>query len=1197
LSKKVELSDYPDITLEFPDEATPEQIQKYVDEKYPEQAVATPPPQHSWTDTVRGVGSKVSEWLNLPDAVNAARGIVSPFTELLPDIGKKLADATHDPKVAAEDFAKTVTNPDHWVAGLEDTANSLSAPFKGSEWVTHPWTTAVSALMYLTGAQIKTAVPSRSWKGGFKEMDPIPPDEAVTEAPKIATEAPPKPTQPAVSAEPPTISSASFFDGIKKKALDIEKMGKDASVDHAKELQDIQEFLKNPTVENGRDLADSYGIRVNNLSPETLFDKPETLGETSETLRTSTLDIDALVDEVVNFDDPEYRTKVFNPDRFTTSGDVHYFIDKVAAKEVANPKRKTLVQTEQEAHAYLQEKAKVGLGYDLSDLKTISKSFEEADSQIQGWTDVMVESKKRLDVLAKAAKESGSPLDKTKFGAHYAYHTDLVNTLKGVSTSSSRILGAYRIKHNGFPIKWSELTPEMVEADAAVKKLVTDGASDLDGLLNNYNPAEDVASLNKKANNIYGTKFWNSMLEYTNGNILASPGVYKIQLLTNVPKLFYDQVYTPYSEALMNKVFRRGEEYIPDRANLAEANSRAVAMFHAAVDAFIYNPLDNIAKKFPMDGSWGQKGGGFGGPKAEPTTKATLSQFLLDLLDAPEKMEDAVYDASHQYGASKVQDVVNDKAPKILSQEYLTGSKDGGIFWKAFDALGASVRLPAYGALSVLDAPFKMVHYRAERAALAYKEIAKQGLESPEAASKAIETLMQDVDKFAEGIPIQGTAKYLKKIETIHAKSIDAANKGVWQEDMSGQAAAFSTWLQHVPFARFLLFRFFKTPVNLLKETYYHTPVLGALNKTMMEDLQGTNGVSAQNKAILKQLTGTLVFMGGMYVVKNGWYVGKHHQDVKTAFKDAGIPENAIYIPSANKWIETRRLDPYFMPLDFIYDLNYLEGLIDADRYDELANTAILFFGNSVLNKTYLQSTSNFFNMLADPEYKSEQWLTSIETSLLPRSGLSKAAQDSEDALQREVRGYLDAYRNIYDRQENRPMLDWLGVEKKNDGRLASLKQTKTLWDRPVLMEAANLGVTIPAVPKTLYGHELTDEEYHQYQSAINTQFHLESTLENIIDTPEWKNSESMAIKAEIFKKVISSVRSAAGAWFMTATPERRKDIANEAQTGVAKLLQQGMPNKLDGVQTNWSEVVKPKPKVKIDDNTSFQDFVSQQGL
>jgi len=833
-----------------------------------------------------------------------------------------------------------------------------------------------------------------------------------------------------------------------------------------------------------------------------------------------------------------------------TYGDVARVIDTIAADKISKDTVggvRTLESVREEATARANE-----LGFDLNELRLLKESLHTTPEKVNAWMDFLVKDSEVLCKLRDEANKAQTPEAMAAFQEHLIFTTEVTALLKGISADSSRILGSRRIRIDGNSID-----------QLSVKKALTE----FNGLKEG-----DAAGMVDRIKKLKGSPLGNILLEYTNINILASPTVHAFNFLGNTIKPFIEVGQT-YGEAAFGRLFKNSKDY-SNRVTLGEANAYAAAMLQTAAEVFIRRPVLGVSKMVK------------GIPEYLEGKKFT--DVLKDIIDAPEKLEQYLNTTGIDPSMSKGIEAGN---AGTLSSAYLKETKAGKLFdnivgestfgevmWKTLDVLGASGRDASYGLLTVFDKPFKELHYNGMLAREVYRASLQKEFKSVAERTAWVERMSEDVMKYRMKEDFNVTdADQLKLIQHIDKQALTAAREGTWQADLGKSGQAMERLFSTHPAWKILGVRFFKTPVNLLKEISRNSP-LSLLMENTRADLYGKNGIRAQTKAFARQMTGGLILLGAWSLVDSNIITGSHPPDQREALLAAGIPEYSIKI--GDKYYQYNRFDPYLIPLAVIADTintaRYLDvtRLDDGDMWLDVGAILALSLGNSIFNKTWATQLGDIFETIKDPKRNFFRISKDILTPMLPASGLARFVNAQSDPLMRECESILDVVKNTYVPKDSRPALDWLGMEKEHNRRIG-MKIDSPVDKDPIYLEAARLGMHVESIGDRISMAKgevkLTPDEHWKLQKSVDDNLHMREYLNDFISRDSYKGM-SDAAKEETLKKIISIFHRRAKYAFMSDEDDIRNLLIQDTQRRVNLLT---APPSTEG-SGNVNEFIRP---------------------
>lgn len=311
------------------------------------------------------------------------------------------------------------------------------------------------------------------------------------------------------------------------------------------------------------------------------------------------------------------------------------------------------------------------------------------------------------------------------------------------------------------------------------------------------------------------------------------------------------------------------------------------------------------------------------------------------------------------------------------------------------NGVGTIVNLPSR-LLVGQDEIFKQLAYRSYLFAKYAKEARLQGLAKPEEiADWAAQRMLKDFDA-------NGVAK--DKIGLQRAREV------TFTQDLE---YGFGKWLQEgsskFPPMR-LVVPFVRTPTNIFRWTWQHTPGIGMLQRQMMDDIRA--GGDRARLATAKQITGAAFYTIALGGVMSGMITGggPSDPDQRRALEATGWKPYSIRING--KYYSYDRGDPFFMPFGLVADLNEIAGHLKDGDVSQLAGGMTLAMAKNMSNKTYMQGITNVINAYGDAvSGRSTTGLDSWAYRTVGAFVPSAVAQFKDDPDLHEVRSVMDAFR------------------------------------------------------------------------------------------------------------------------------------------------------------------------------------------
>jgi len=415
---------------------------------------------------------------------------------------------------------------------------------------------------------------------------------------------------------------------------------------------------------------------------------------------------------------------------------------------------------------------------------------------------------------------------------------------------------------------------------------------------------------------------------------------------------------------------------------------------------------------------------------------------------------------------------------------------------------GEIVRLPSK-ALEVEDEFFKAVNRRSELAAEAYRLAAKEA--------------KGDKAKFEE--LYRG---YLNNpTDKMREQADEYARYATFQNQLIGRSKDVQAFVNKYPEFR-LLVPFIRTPVNILKAARDRS-LLAPTTRQFWAEVHA--GGRRRDRALSKVslgtgITGTIGYLYGQDLVTGG---GPRDPGERAALLATGWQPYSFKI--GDTYYSYARLEPISTVLGVSADFFSLK---DNLRKDEAENVPVLLamsLAKNVLDKTFLQGISNFFEAVIDPDRYGERYLEGLAASFIPNvlpqtaRGVDPTLRETEtfaDVLQSRIPfasqalpARLDAWgdeivRVGYTTPEDSPLWGSLTAV---TNILNPVRASQIDASSPVKTEVARLGMKVSLPQKTItvsgVDIELTPKEYKSYARVSGRA--AKSFLDRAVQTSGYK--------------------------------------------------------------------------------------------
>lgn len=325
-----------------------------------------------------------------------------------------------------------------------------------------------------------------------------------------------------------------------------------------------------------------------------------------------------------------------------------------------------------------------------------------------------------------------------------------------------------------------------------------------------------------------------------------------------------------------------------------------------------------------------------------------------------------------------------------------------GNFAKAIDYFGKVVNIPGRALLSA-DESFKMLSYRAELDALAYRK-AKSKVGAIGDKRILAETVADIKNNILDHPDLMEQAKSFSEINTFtnrlpEVDRIDFNTGDITQ--VGGMSRTFKKLIDRDPTGLMRVFiPFFQTPVNLLSHAGQRTPLIRRMSDSLMADLKSQNPAIRQ-LAEAKIATGNMIWATAIGLAMTGTFTGAPPADIdlKRRKEDAmGGPFWYSWMTDKG-WVNYNRLDPLGIVMSgatVMADLakslinltqhgaksGYDQELFDA--YQATFANAAVGITRMVTDRHYLQGFGNMIDVVTGDQRGMSRGFTQLATALDP---------------------------------------------------------------------------------------------------------------------------------------------------------------------------------------------------------------------
>jgi hypothetical protein len=292
------------------------------------------------------------------------------------------------------------------------------------------------------------------------------------------------------------------------------------------------------------------------------------------------------------------------------------------------------------------------------------------------------------------------------------------------------------------------------------------------------------------------------------------------------------------------------------------------------------------------------------------------------------------------------------KIEQMFTGQAISGAAFGqnGPLGTAIDYLGHVVGVPGR-VLQVSDAMFKAMSYRAQLYALSYRDAMRVYADTG--------SQQRALDLLTDGVT--------NPSPELHDQAMDFARIATFTKELGQFGQAVDRARTTMPMLNYLV-PFFRTPVNITKQTWYRTPLAPLFGQARADILAGGD---RRQQALAKVMTGSAVMALGAFLSENGILTGSVSPDQKIMLQQKNLSGRQPFsIQLGDEWVSYDRLEPLSTLLGIASTtaetMRFVENADDADAIYTAAAGAIM---NMLQNKTILNSFTDLTNLLgtSDP--------------------------------------------------------------------------------------------------------------------------------------------------------------------------------------------------------------------------------------
>tara|TARA_R110000803_G_scaffold210576_1_gene282749 strand:- start:27 stop:3983 length:3957 start_codon:yes stop_codon:yes gene_type:complete len=321
---------------------------------------------------------------------------------------------------------------------------------------------------------------------------------------------------------------------------------------------------------------------------------------------------------------------------------------------------------------------------------------------------------------------------------------------------------------------------------------------------------------------------------------------------------------------------------------------------------------------------------------------------------------------------------------------------------KAIDYFGRVVNFPGRALLSA-DESFKMLNYRAELDALAYRKAkSKVGAIGDK---RILAETMGDIKKNMLDHPdLMEQAKGFSEINTFTNKlpEVDRIDFNTGEiTQVGGMSRSFKKLIDRDPTGLMRVFiPFFQTPVNLLSHAGQRTPLIRRMSNSLMADLKSQNPATKQ-LAEAKIATGNMMWATAIGLAMTGSFTGAPPADIDLRRRQEEAMGGAFWYSymTDDGWVNYNRLDPLGIVLSgattmatMVKSLITLteqggKGGYDQEIFDAYQATfadAAIGLTRMVTDRHYLQGFGNMIDLVTGDQRGLSRAMGNLATALDP---------------------------------------------------------------------------------------------------------------------------------------------------------------------------------------------------------------------
>ncbi|MEW6121300.1 MAG: hypothetical protein AB1698_01705 [Pseudomonadota bacterium] len=400
----------------------------------------------------------------------------------------------------------------------------------------------------------------------------------------------------------------------------------------------------------------------------------------------------------------------------------------------------------------------------------------------------------------------------------------------------------------------------------------------------------------------------------------------------------------------------------------------------------------------------------------------------------------------------------------------------------------------------------------------------------------------------------------------INTRALQEARIATFQQELlpGTPERGVQTFVSNHPTMRFVL-PFVKTPANVLRYGIKYSPGLNMLQAEFREAITGKVGQEAQAQAAGQLSLGLLFVAAAATLVADGRFTGsgpKDHKQRASLVAAGWQPNSVVWVDDNGKtnYFPLGRFDPIGLPFGIIANLMDIMQHEDKVEEGEAGVTALgIAIAKQITDRTYLQSLTQFFQALSDPERSMGNFVNNLAGNMVPMSSGLKAYVN-DDPYMREVRDVVDGMvSRLPGYSKGLPVR----YDAYGDPMLVRKGLSSTVEDVVVDNEMIRMGtefgkgVVVPPSP-TKEGHDLRDLTLESGRTAYET---LQEYAGHPAKGPSLKQSLAKVITSKAYAKAPDGEATTPGTkqWMLSGVTRTYRDAAEKRLQAESPIYREAM--------------------------------------